>query len=205
MNHRSRTGVVGVAQSYGRIMTARSMLVLVACLLACGLPALEVRDSSFPDQQAIGTTSLKVCGGARLKWKWFITIYDAAFFMDATAPVGVDPLSDLAKRYEIVYRRTFSAAECIEATDKTIGRGLPASERVAAADAIKALNAAYVEVKDGDRFAYTYIPGIGTTMSINNKDLVTVPGAQLARVLFAIWVGPDPVDTGFRDALLGKD
>jgi len=186
--------------------TSSGHLTALALVMLCGaLPALEVKGTAFPDQQVIGGATLKVAGGARLNWKWVFTIYDAAFYLDAAAPAGTDPLSDVAKRYELVYRRTFTAAECVEATDKTIGRGLPASEKAAVAAEIIALNAAYVEVKDGDRFAYTYIPGVGTTMSVNGRELISIPGPQLARVLFAIWVGPDPVDTDFRDRLLGRD
>jgi hypothetical protein len=187
-------------------MTPGAGRLVVLALLALGtaLPALEVKGTPFPARQTIGATTLQATGGARLSWKWVFTIYDAAFYLDAAAPAGTDPLSDVAKRYEIVYRRTFTAAECVEATDKTIGRGLPASERLAAAADIAALNQAYVAVKDGDRFAYTYIPGTGTTMSLNGQDLVTIPGPQLARVLFAIWVGPDPVDRDFAGELLGR-
>lgn len=187
------------------IASSSQIALLALCTWCLPLAALEVKGTPFQDQQVIGGTPLKVAGGARLNWKWVFTIYDAAFYLDATAKAGVDPLSDVAKRYELVYRRTFTAAECVEATDKTIGRGLPASEKAAVAAEIATLNAAYVEVKDGDRFAYTYLPGVGTTMSVNDRTLVTVPGAQLARVLFAIWVGPDPVDSDFCDRLLGRE
>jgi hypothetical protein len=178
-------------------------LLLLLSALVVSAPALDVSGTAFPDRQTINGVELAVTGGARLKWKWVFTIYDAAFYHDAGTALG-DPLADVAKRYELVYRRTFTAAECIEATDKTIGRGLPPAEKEAARAAIAQLNAAYVSVKDGDRFAYTYLPGIGTIISVNGRELARIPGRDLARVLFAIWVGPDPVDEDFRDRLLGR-
>ena len=178
------------------------MRTLLLALVIASAPALDVSGTAFPDRQTINGVELVVTGGARLNWKWVFTIYDAAFYHAAATPLG-DPLADVAKRYELVYRRTFSAAECIEATDKTIGRGLPAAEKTAASAAIAQLNAAYVTVRDGDRFAYTYLPGVGTIISVNERELARIPGRDLARVLFAIWVGPDPVDADFRDRLLG--
>lgn len=178
----------------------------IAAVILCAtcLSALEVKGSTFADQITVGDRSLVVRGGARLNWGWFVTIYDAAFYLTAGTPAEADPLSDIAKRFEVVYARNFTAAECAEATTKTFGRGLPATEVTAAQSALAAFNAAYVEVHPGDRFSYTYVPGSGTTLACNGRDLATIPGDGAARCLFAIWVGPEPVKDGLKDGLLGK-
>jgi len=35
------------------------------------------------------------------------------------------------------------------------------------------------------------------------ETLGTIPGDDFAAAVFAIWLGRNPIDTGFRDALLG--
>ena len=56
----------------------------------------------------------------------------------------------------------------------------------------------------GDRYSLTYIPGKGTTLSLNGVPKGTVDGADFAAALFSIWLGPNPIDSNFKQALLGK-
>ena len=64
------------------------------------------------------------------------------------------------------------------------------------------LSALYRDVKPGDRYALTYIPDKGTTLSLNGKSLGSIPGDDFARAVFAIWLGDNPIDQKFRDQLL---
>jgi len=50
---------------------------------------------------------------------------------------------------------------------------------------------------------FTYLPGVGTSVELGGAVVDTIPGADFAHALFAIWLGPDPVDARFRTALLG--
>jgi hypothetical protein len=64
-------------------------------------------------------------------------------------------------------------------------------------------------VKPGDRYALTYVPGVGTELALNGTTLGTVEGADFAAAVFAIWLGPQAIDeslktqlhTGFRGRL----
>ena len=51
------------------------------------------------------------------------------------------------------------------------------------------LAALYRDVKPGDRYALTYIPDEGTTLSLNGETLGSIPGDDFARAVFAIWLG----------------
>lgn len=55
----------------------------------------------------------------------------------------------------------------------------------------------------GDRGTLTYLPGRGTELTLNGRPLALIEGADFARAYFDIWLGPDPIDAGLRDALLG--
>ncbi|MEZ4602708.1 MAG: chalcone isomerase family protein [Desulfobacterales bacterium] len=69
---------------------------------------------------------------------------------------------------------------------------------------IAQLNALYKDVKPGDEYRATYIPGIGTELALNGTVLGVVPGAEYSAAFFSIWIGKNPIDKGFRNNLLGK-
>jgi long-chain acyl-CoA synthetase len=55
----------------------------------------------------------------------------------------------------------------------------------------------------GDRFALTYLPGSGVRVEHGASLLGTLPGAEFARILFAIWLGEPPVSAPLKAGLLG--
>lgn len=62
-----------------------------------------------------------------------------------------------------------------------------------------------VPLKEGDICNLDYVPGTGTTVTINGKAKGTIPGADFMRALFGIWLAKDPPGgTALRDGLLGK-
>ena len=61
----------------------------------------------------------------------------------------------------------------------------------------------YVDVKPGDRYALTYVPGVGTELAFNGKPRGVIEGADFAAAYFAIWLGPQPLDNSLKEKLLG--
>ena len=121
----------------------------------------------------------------------------------ADAAPGVrarDLLQDVAKRVEFHYLRSLSAADFRKATTDTMRPLVDEAgwQRIRAG--VDQINAAYRDVKAGDRQALTYRPGAGTELALNGMVLATVPGEEFARILFAVWFGAKPLDDGFRDA-----
>ena len=67
---------------------------------------------------------------------------------------------------------------------------------------IETLHQSYQDVKPGDRYALTYIPGEGTELAKNGVRLALVPGEEFAEAYFRIWLGESPLDRDLRDQLL---
>ena len=65
------------------------------------------------------------------------------------------------------------------------------------------LTDSYRDVQPGDRYALRW-SGEQLTLSLNGTPLFQSPNLELAIAMFAIWLGSDPLDDGFRDALLGR-
>ena len=68
---------------------------------------------------------------------------------------------------------------------------------------IEKINALYDDVKPGDRYLLTYIPGTGTALSLNGEAKGTVKGADFAAALFSMWLGSKPIDKKLKKQLLG--
>lgn len=151
----------------------------------------------------IGGEELALRGAELLRWKWLVKIYVAALYL----PPGLkatEALGEVPRRIEFHYRHDFTADQLAEATNRTISRGRSEPAIAAIAGEVKAFNALYPAVTKGDVMAIDYLPGAGTTLRVNGAVRGTVPGADFARALFAIWIGDHPVDGHLKAALLGR-
>ena len=66
-------------------------------------------------------------------------------------------------------------------------------------------NSLYVDVQPGDRYALTYVPGVGTELALNGRPIGIIEGADFAAAIFSLWLGENPYDRQFKNALLGLD
>jgi hypothetical protein len=57
--------------------------------------------------------------------------------------------------------------------------------------------------KSGDTFSITYQPGSGLDIRHGQKHLLRAAGADFARAIFLIWLGPKPPNKGLKAGLLG--
>jgi hypothetical protein len=132
----------------------------------------------------------------------FIKDYVAAFYL----PEAVRPeeaLAGVPKHLEIEYFHAITAADFAKATRSGIARNVSMTAYDRLKPAVEELNTLYRDVKPGDRYSLTYVPGTGTELRLNGTPLGTVAGADFAAGLFAIWLGPVPLDEGLKRTLLG--
>jgi hypothetical protein len=59
-------------------------------------------------------------------------------------------------------------------------------------------------IVEGDHFEIAYLPGKGTMVSKNGKDLGTIAGLNFKKGLFGIWLGNDPADEDLKEGMLNK-
>ena len=65
--------------------------------------------------------------------------------------------------------------------------------------------AAYEKVGKDDRYELRYMPGAGTTLLLNDREIITLPGEDFARAYMGIWLSETPANKKFRDKLLGGE
>jgi hypothetical protein len=186
-----------------RFDVLRLALALTLALgVACPLRAATIDGVHFADQVTVRDRALPLLGTARLIYKWVFKGYVAAFYLEPGArPDRV--LDDVAKRLEIEYFWKIGAADFARATDAGIAKNSPREVVTRLRSRIDRLNALYADVKPGDRYALTYLPGVGTELALNGAPRGTVPGADFATALFGIWLGAYPLDADLKRGLLG--
>ena len=164
---------------------------------------VDIDGVPFAKKHAHPDGDLLFRGGAVLRYMIFIKAYAGALYL----PDGADhrqALGDVPRRLELSYFHAISAEDFAKATRKKIADNLSDESMAAMAERIDYFNALYRDVQPGDRYALTYIPGQGTELALNGEILGRVPGDDFAAAVFAIWLGPRPIDDDFKTALLGS-
>lgn len=180
------------------------MVFSVFVLQAAPVLSAELYGAQFPQTVDVGTVKLELAGLGVLRYMYFIKIYVAALYLGE----GVDPqnaLADVPKRLEFEYEYSLAAGDFQRGTIDAIEyqNGPEALQRFG--PKIDELNSLYSSVDPGDRYAVTYMPGIGMEVALNGVPQGVVEGADFARTFFAIWLADDkPLDTDLRNELLAK-
>ncbi len=182
--------------------------VMVAAIIAwvtgIGHASVTMVDGTpFSQTIEIPHTRLHLKGAAVLRYLGFIKAYAGALYLpkDSDAPQVFD---DIPKHLVLDYRVGISAEHFSQATLSRIKESVSRDVFQGLLPKIEQLNRLYRRVEPGDRYGLTYIPGVGTQLIYNTTPLGTIEGLVFSQAVFAIWLGDNPIDKGFRDKLLGK-
>jgi len=162
-----------------------------------------VEGVTFSREVRAGDSTLTLRGYGLLRYMVFIKAYVAAFYLPERIR-SEDALGDVPKHLEIEYFHDINAQDFAKATTSSISRNLSLMTFQRLKPKIDEFNALYRDVKAGERYALTYVPGKGTTLSWNGQPLGTVAGEDFAMGLFGIWVGANPLDSDLKRLLLGE-
>jgi len=163
--------------------------------------AVTIENVTFAKSIDAGEDQLTLRGAALLRWLKLVKVYVAALYLPERAKPS-EVLSDIPKRLEISYLVAIKGADFGPAAEPLLARNLTGVELTRLRHRLDRLNAAYLDIKPGDRYALTYQPGAGTELSWNGKPLVTIEGADFAAAYFSIWLGRKPLDDNLKKALL---
>jgi hypothetical protein len=186
-------------------MTRVLLLIVVAALVfpaTVGQAAVKIEGITFEKSYRANDTLLQLRGYGLLRYLVFIKAYVGAFYMppevDAALALGSTP-----RRLELSYFHAIRAADFAKATRQKIADNVAPETLKVIDERLERFNGLYRDVQPGDRYALTYLPGKGTELSLNGVSLGHIEGEDFAAAVFAIWLGPAPIDVTFRDTLLG--
>ena len=176
--------------------------LFIAVLTVQPSAATELEGVQFADQYRSGDVTMRLSCVGLLRYKLFIKAYVAALYVgDGVAPGDV--LSDVPKRLELSYFWSISGSDFGKAGGQVLVQNVDAQTLAALRPRLDQINAWYRDVRPGDRYSLTYIPGVGTELALNDNRLGVIPGSDFATAYFRIWLGDHPIDTRLRDQLVG--
>jgi hypothetical protein len=183
--------------------TMRFIALVLTIAWASSEPAraASAEGIEFPDHHEWNGTPLRLNGAGVLRYRVFIKGYVAALYLgEDVAPEQA--LDDIPRRLEIEYLWSIPANAFARATVEGILRNVDSATMARLRGPIGQLNALYEDVEPGDRYALTYVPGIGTELALNGEPKGLIEGAELSAALFGIWIGERAGNEPLREQLL---
>ena len=172
----------------------------VAFAFSAQSSAEKVEGVEFNDYYEWNGTPLRLTGTGVLQ-RFFVNGYAVALYLGEEVSLE-GSLNDVPRRIEIEYFPAIPADAFVSATVKGVLRNVDSETRARIRGSVGRINALYQDVAPGDRYALTYIPGVGTELSLNGEPKGLVEGAEFSAALFGIWIGGTALDEGLREELL---
>lgn len=163
--------------------------------------AVEIEGVEFADRYRWQETELQLNGVGVLRYRVFIKGYAAAFYLgEQVSPAQA--LDRVPRRLEIEYFWSIPAEKLSEAMFEGIAQNVDAQMLERLMQTIQQFGALYEDVQPGDRYAITYIPGVGTELALNGERVGLIDGDDFSAALFSIWLGERALDAALRERLL---
>lgn len=185
------------------------MKKLAAMLLmgvAMQASALELGGVKFEDRVQVGGAPL-VLNGAGIRSAVFWDVYAAGLYLAGKENTSRAVMDDQgAKRLELYVMKENDTQHFIDSLRKGIGKNY--SEQQAAAfnerlDALGKLFAGVDKLKKAAAIDLDWVPGDGTHVSLDGKELGRIEGADFYQALLSIWIGDNPARDKLKQELLG--
>ena len=164
--------------------------------------ATDLEGVHFADQYRSNEITMRLKCVGLLRYKLIIKAYVAALYLGDGAAAG-DVLADVPKRLELSYFWSISGSDFGRAGDQILAQNVDAKTLAALRPRLDRINALYRDVRPGDRYSLTYVPGVGTELALNGSRIGVIDGADFGAAYFRIWLGDHPIDARLRDQLLG--
>lgn len=177
---------------------------LAAPLAAGAAVPTEIEGVSFPASVQAGEAELPLFGTGLLRYRVLFRGYVGGLYLPPNATAAAVG-KDVPKALELSYFWAIKGKLFGEAATELLVRQHGPERVRALKKQLDAMHALYRDVEVGDRYRLTYVPGRGTELRLNGELLGTVPGADFARDYFGIWLGRDPLNADFRDAILKSE
>lgn len=179
-------------------------IIVLSLLIVPSAGGTEVDNVVFDKKVVVGQQALEIKGAGVLRYLRFIKAYAGALYTQpGLAPEAV--LSDTPKRLELEYFYALKGKDFGPATYKGLSQNVDAETIERLRPRIDYHNSLYVDVQPGDRYSLTYTPGVGTELALNGQPRGVIEGADFAAAIFSLWLGENPYDRQFKNALLGLD
>ncbi|MGE0267640.1 MAG: chalcone isomerase family protein [Candidatus Omnitrophota bacterium] len=164
--------------------------------------ALQISQEKFKDEYKEDKIEMVIMGAALKRFSVFKAVA-VAFYLEKGIKED-DILKDIPKRIEVASLQKISKEEFIKETLSGMQDNLEAGIYKSLEDKIQQLTGWYKDLEPGDRYTFTYKPGVGTQVEFNGVKQGVVSGEDFAFGLFSIYIGAKPADNRAKQKLLGR-
>jgi len=184
--------------------TAISLAIAVFFMASMlDLHAASLAVVTLPDTQQVRGKKL-VLNGLGVRTKYMVKVYVAGLYLeqkssDANAIIN----ADAPKQIVMQFVHGASKSQMTDAFNESFHDNSPGAVKAMKPD-IDRLLSALDPVKVGDQMVFTYIPGTGTTYTLNGKEKLTITGPAFGPVIFSVWLGPKPPNADLKKGMLGQ-
>ncbi len=162
----------------------------------------EIKGVHFENSYESDGVQLRIRGTGLFRYLGVIHAYVGALYLEEGISVE-QVLSDIPKRLEVEYFHAIKGEDFGITTNKFIADNADTETLHRIRPQIDYHNSLYEDVRPGDRYSLTYVPGRGTVLALNGKTKGIIKGADFASALFAMWLGELPMNNSFKEQLLG--
>jgi hypothetical protein len=189
-------------------MTILNRCVFYISLLLTPLLAqaeTKIAGIELADSYQIGQQSL-LLNGAGIRSKMFIKIYVGALYLskNSNSPAAILAAPGAKSMQMTMLYKEVEAEKITQGWSDGFETNLTAVELKSLEDRLKRFNALFSTLRKGDIVRMDYAPDTGTQLSINDKQLGRIEGADFFSALLKVWIGEHPADENLKKGLLGK-
>ena len=186
----------------------RLLLMMISLLLSSTLYAIEIADVPIPNEvKPKGATETLTLNGAGIRSKFFFKIYVAALYLPAqTSESETIIATDQPNR--VLMHFVYSEVDKEKLIDGWIdgfNNNTSKEEMGKLEDRLAKFNTLFDTVVEGDKILLDYQPNKGTQVTIKGEVKGTIPGHDFNQALLRVWLGPEPVTSDLKEALLGGE
>jgi len=190
---------------YWRILICRKLAILFSiALLTTAFPgqaaAATNRGVSFENEITLAGNQLTLHGIGLLRWKYVVKVYLVGLYKPAGVPVD-QVLQDVPKRLEYYFFVDMKASDFQDTGFQLMAQNVGEEKARSLMKELEIFNSFYRDVKAGQRYAFSYVPGQGLEMELDGDVLGKVEDAEFAAAYMSIWLGPEPVSMGLQEGL----
>lgn len=142
----------------------------------------------FRPSVVVHDRSLHLVGKTPFVAGLFFKIYEAGLYLDKR-PVHAEGIVEKPLYLELVYSRPIKAQQFRDAANSILEAILPQEKLAQYGELIEAVHESYQDVKEGDRYGLSSVPGKGLTLFLNDREVIHIPDDGFARDYLQIWLG----------------
>jgi hypothetical protein len=183
------------------------LFVVVLCTMFVASPALadECQGVTMPAAVRVDGQRLALNGmGVREATVFNVNVYVAGLYVEGGRTRNATQVLETARRKQLVlhFVREVERGDITEAFTTGLRQSAGGSFG-SMRNQLNQLNRWMANMAEGDRMAFTYVPGTGLEVKVKGRVRGTIEGDDFAQAFFGIWLGSHPPNPGIRTGLLG--